>query len=124
MRRRVLRRMAEDDAPYHQLPYATPYLVRVKEKASPLAEVFYFFGGLALFVAFMVQLILWLSSWMALPITLPESLVTWTPLIFAAGILLSLISIFVKPTSGKIILAMMLIAGYIALALGWIPPLA
>jgi len=120
MRRRVLRYIREKDKLFHQVPYVLPVATYVKERTSPLASFFWILGGLALLLAFLLQLIDWLASKFSLPIGMPASWLSWTPWMFAVGLLLSIISIFIKPTSGKILLFIFLAAGYIAIATGWI----
>jgi hypothetical protein len=126
LRRRILRRLGEgEDQQYLQIPFVVPTVVKeVKEKASPLASFLFVIGALLLFVAFALQLISWvaskLPSFIPFPITIPAELLAWLPIMFVAGVALSIISIIISPSTGKFLLTLVFAVGYLALALGWI----
>jgi len=120
MRRRALRYVEEEDKLTHQLPYVLPVMGYAREKASPVASFFWILGGLALLLAFLLQFVDWLAGKFSLPISIPADWLGWTPWMFAIGLVMSIISIFIKPTGGKILLFLLLAAGYVAIATGWL----
>ena len=120
MRRRALRYIKEEDRLAHEVPYVFPVATYVKERSSPIAAFLWVLGALLLMLAFILQLVGWLSGMFPLLISIPADWLGWAPWMFAIGLLLSIISIFIQPTGGKILLLLLLAGGYVAIATGWL----
>ncbi|MEM4497215.1 MAG: hypothetical protein QW692_00125 [Nitrososphaerota archaeon] len=121
--RRVLRKAYDERQElYEMVPFVAPVVTTyVKEKASPFGTILFFFGALLLLIADAIQALSWLSKKLPLmPITVPPEFIAWCPIIFAIGILLSIVGIIIKATSGKIITFIFLVLIYAAFALGLI----
>lgn len=106
---------------YEQIPYI-PIVEYVRKKTSPIASIAFFFGGLLLFIAVIIQVIVWLGTRIPLPLPLLifVELVTWVPVMFAAGLVLAIIGIIIDPTAGKIATTILLALIYAAFVLGWV----
>jgi len=123
MNRRVLRRLQEEDDRYLQIPYGVPVVGGIiKEKTSPIGSALYIFGGFLMLASFLISLLNWIITKMPLllPITIPAEFMMFVPWMFGIGIVLSIISMFIQPTAGKIVLTIFLALGYASIALGWL----
>lgn len=127
MKRRILRKIYQENSLYEQIPFIpTPHTYTyAREKGSTIATVFYFFGALLLILTATLHILSWILDkfYLPLPITFPQEIMTFVPIMFVFGLILSIIGTVIKPTANKIILFVFLVLIYAAFSLGWVDQL-
>jgi hypothetical protein len=116
VRRRVIRKAHEDRA--HQLIPIMPAPVR--RTSSAVGPALFAPGALLLVISFGIVLLNWLATMLA-DTTIPGILapfMPWVPVMFAVGVVLSLIGSIISPTVERFVLIMVFAAGFLAIWLG------
>ncbi len=122
VRRRVLRDPREGTKYRHQLGIMlTPIGAEAGRKASSaLGTVLYAPGALLLLVSFGVVMLNWLAGMLG-DVTIPSILapfIPWAPVMFAIGVVLSVIGSILSPSIERFLLLMVFAAGFLAIWLG------
>ena len=122
-RRRALRDAWEGTRREHQLGvYVAPMpgTESARRAASALGSLLYVPGAILLLAAFGIALLNWLAAMLGVPM-LPAILapyVAWTPVLFAIGLVLSILGSVLDPSVNKFVLLFVFVAGYLAIWLG------
>jgi len=91
-----------------------------RRAASALGSLLYVPGAILLLVAWGIALLNWLAVGLGVPM-LPDILapyVAWTPVLFAIGVVLSVLGSVLDPSVNKFVLLFVFVAGYLAIWLG------
>ena len=122
-RRRALRDAWEGTRREHQLGvYVAPMpgTESARRATSALGSLLYAPGAILLLAAFGIALLNWLAVVLGVPM-LPDILapyVAWTPVLFAIGLVLSILGSVLDPSVNKFVLLFVFVAGYLAIWLG------
>jgi len=122
-KRRALRDAWEGTRRGHQLGIfmaPLPGTEPVRRAASALGSLLYVPGAILLLAAFGIALLNWIAAMLGVPM-LPDILapyVAWTPVLFAIGLVLSVLGSVIDPSVNKFVLLFVLAAGYLAIWLG------
>jgi hypothetical protein len=123
VKRRVLRDGLERTRYRHQLGIflaPIPGMEPVRKTTSTLGSLLYVPGSILLLVTFGIALLNWIATVLGIP-TLPDILapyVAWTPVLFAIGVVLSVLGSIISPSVEKFVLLFVFVAGYLAIWLG------
>jgi len=91
-----------------------------RRATSALGSLLYAPGAILLLAAFGIALLNWLAVVLGVPM-LPDILapyVAWTPVLFAIGLVLSILGSVLDPSVNKFVLLFVFVAGYLAIWLG------
>ena len=92
----------------------------VRRATSALGSLLYVPGAILLLAAFGIALLNWIATMLGVPM-LPDILapyVAWTPVLFAIGLVLSVLGSVIDPSVNKFVLLFVFVAGYLAIWLG------
>jgi hypothetical protein len=122
-KRRALRDAWEGTRHEHQLGVFMAPLQGtepVRRATSALGSLLYVPGAILLLVAFGIALLNWVATMLGVPM-LPDILapyVAWTPVLFAIGLVLSVLGSVISPSAERFVLLFVFVAGYLAIWLG------